>query len=206
MVLAAAEAEVQASNEAVLQAQAELEDADRHTEQVFKSIAGEEGAKGVAAPPAQLVEYLSVLDPNDPTDKACMDHWAAKVAKAVQAGKNAMVADPKLDVAMHVGGAAEGGGSGAGGEPKGSAPAAGAAPTGAGTAEAPGDRDGPPPRAARAYSRSRSPEGRVQKLAAKLHSWSGKAGAQLSPDQLQAAQRELWEAATKLASSEDEGL
>ena len=72
--------------------------------------------------------------------------------------------------------------------------------------ETTGDREGPPPRAARAHSRSRSPEGRVQKLAAKLRGWSSKEGAQLSPEQLQAAQRELWEAATKLASSEDEGL
>ena len=45
MVLAGAEAEAQASKVAVQQAQAELEEADRHRDQVVKSIAGEEGPR-----------------------------------------------------------------------------------------------------------------------------------------------------------------
>ena len=59
---------------------------------------------------------------------------------------------------------------------------------------------------ARAYSRSRSPDNRVSKLADKLRSGAKKGSEQLSPEQLQAAQRELWEAATKLADEEEENL
>ena len=59
---------------------------------------------------------------------------------------------------------------------------------------------------ARGFSRSRSPEKRVSKVAETLRSLAKRGAEQLSPEQLQAAQRELWEAATKLSDEEEENL
>ena len=199
LVLADAEAEVQAAKGAVEQAQAEMQEAESHREEVVRSIAGTEGAKEGEAKPARLAEYLGVLDPSDPADKACLEHWAGRVAKAALVGKAATVDGPQPDVAMHPG------------SPIGDGGAAGAAEAGAAGGPAPAS----PARAAaaqagakvaRAFSRSRSPEKRVSKLAEKLRSLAKKGSEQLSPEQLQAAQRELWEAATKLADEEEENL
>ena len=199
IVLADAEAEVQAAKGAVEQAQAEMEEAESHREQVVRSIAGAEGAKEGEAKPVQLAQYLGVLDPSDPADKACLEHWAGRVAKAAMGAKADSVDGSHPDVAMHSGSAPGGGGTGGAAE---AGAAGGPAPASPARAVAP--QAGA--RVARGYSRSRSPEKRVTKLAEKLRSLAKRGTEQLSPEQLQAAQRELWEAATKLSDEEEENL
>ena len=130
-----------------------------------------------------------------------MEHWAGRVAKAALGGQAPSLGGPQPDVAMHHGRASGGGDNGAGDTTEAGAvggPAA-ATPTRVAPAQAGG-------KMARAYSRSRSPDSRVSKLADKLRTWSKKGSEQLSPEQLQAAQRELWGTATKLAQEEEENL
>ena len=199
IALADAEAEVQAAREALEKAQSELQEAESHREQVVKSIAGTEGAKEEEAKPAQLAQIIGVLDPSDPADKACLEHWAGRVAKAAMGGKADAVDGPHPDVAMHPGSATGGGGTDGAAEARAAGGPASASPARAVAAQAGA-------RGARGSSRSRSPEKRSTRLAEKLRSLAKRGAAPLSPEQLQAAQKELWEAATKQWDEEEESL